>query len=60
LNSNWALDGFHPDHEAIDNNSILNDLIAHKNYPGKDVDTHAFVKDMGQWEAETNEAANRV
>jgi hypothetical protein len=60
LNSNWNLDGFHPDHEAIDNNVILSDLVATKHYPEKQVNTHAFVQDMGKWEAETNEAAKRV
>jgi hypothetical protein len=57
LNSRWALDGFHSDHEAIDNNVILNDLVASKQYPPKEVDTHQFIKDMGKWETETNEAA---
>jgi hypothetical protein len=60
LNSRWALDGLHTDQDAINNNEILTDLVATKHYPPKQVDTHQFVQDMGKWEAETNEAANKV
>jgi hypothetical protein len=60
LNSRWALDGFHADQEAIDNNVILNDLVATKHYPQKEVDTHEFIKDLGKWKIETDEAAKRV
>jgi hypothetical protein len=60
LNSRWNLDGFQPDHEAIDNNVILSDIAATKHYPAKEVDTHQFIQDMGKWQVETNEAAQRV